>query len=148
MKQTKQIKQGPNVLSGNINLAMREMIRISEKLVYIAEDETHSLVRGDLMQFAVAQKEKEKLSSRYTKASEEFRGRIEDFKKADKALVQKLDTLQNEIKQKTECNNRMIDQIKQKSMANTKATLMTAQDLGQRLVPPTKNKTHVERQRA
>jgi len=148
MNQTKQIKQEPNVLSGNVNLAIREMIRISEKLVYIAEDETHSLVRGDLMQFAVAQREKEKLSSRYTKASEEFRGRIEDFKKADKNLITKLDSLQNSIKQKTECNNRMIDQIKQKSMANTKATLMTAQDLGQRHVPPTKGKTHTERQRA
>ncbi len=147
MKDTRHIKQEPNVLSSNVNLAMREMIRISERLVHLAEDETHALVRGDLMQFAVAQKEKEKLASRYAKASEEFRSRIEDFKKADKILINKLDTLQTDIRQKTECNNKMIDQIKKKSLANTKATLLTAQDLGQRLHIPQSPKNQ-ERQSA
>lgn len=148
MKDTQSLKKEPQVLSGNVNLAMREMIRISEKLVHIAEDETHSLVRGDMMHFAIAQREKEKLSSRYAKASEEFRSRLEDFKRADKTLINKLDFLQNEIRQKTECNNRMIDQIKQKSMANTKATLLTAQDLGQRLVLPQDTENNTEKQRA
>ncbi|MDH5722211.1 MAG: hypothetical protein OEY94_02680 [Alphaproteobacteria bacterium] len=148
MKDTQDLKKEPHVLSVNVNVAMREMIRISEKLVHIAEDETHSLVRGDMMHFAIAQREKEKLSSRYSKASEEFRARIEDFRKADKNLINKLDLLQHEIQKKTECNNRMIDQIKQKSMANTKATLMTAQDLGQRLISQPKNKIRAERKRA
>ena len=141
-----QQKQAPKVLSSNVNLAMREMIRISEKLVHLAEDETNALVRGDIMYFAMAQKNKEKLTSQYKNASEEFQTRIDDFKAADTLLINKLDSLQNEIRQKTECNNRMIDQIKKKSLANTKETLFTAQDLGQRLTVQDNNNAS-ERQR-
>lgn len=137
--QTTATRNQPNapeksVLDRNVNLALRELVTISRKLVSLAESETQALVCGDMLRFACVQQDKESLASRYAKASEEFRGRLEEFRASDRAQLMQLDRLQDELKLKTEGNNMMIASIKKRSSAKTQSTLFSVQELAQRAV--------------
>lgn len=121
------------ILVRDVDHALRELVRLSKKLVDFADQETQSLIKGDHLGFAMTQQEKEALAVQYTKASEEFRERLEDFRSADKGILKQLDQLQAELKDKTENNNVLIDQIKARATANTQSTLFTAQEMGQRV---------------
>ncbi len=134
MRQTqqKQDTQGKSVLPDDPNHALRELIRLTTALRDMAEQETQHLVTNDMLQFAFTQQDKEKIAVRYQEASQEFRRRIEEFRGADKGLIQKLEALQTELKEKSESNNLIVGRIRQKATANTKATLFTAQEIGQR----------------
>ena len=129
----KQQNKGNKILAADANAALRELVRISRKLVNFIDQETQSLVTNDHMRFAFTQQDKERLAERYSKASEEFRTRLEDFRSADKSILMQLDKIQGELRDKTENNNVLIDQIKKRASANTKATLFTVQELGQRV---------------
>lgn len=120
------------ILDRNVNLALRELVTISKKLVNLAESETQALVCGDLLRFACVQQDKESLAVRYARASEEFRGRLEEFRSADKALLNQLSKLQDQLQQKTSDNNVMIKNIKKRSQAKTESTLFSVQELAQR----------------
>lgn len=120
------------ILDRNVNLALRELVAISKKLVTLAESETQALVCGDMLRFACVQQDKESLAVRYAKASEEFRSRLEEFRSADKALLNQLSKLQDDLKQKTNDNNVMIQSIKKRSQAKTQSTLFSVQELAQR----------------
>ena len=122
-----------NILGSDANGALRELVRLSKKLVDFADQETQSLVTSDHMSFAITQQDKERLAKRYASASEEFRTRLEDFRGADKSILSQLDKVQIELKEKTQNNNVLIEQIKKRASANTKATLFTVQELGQRV---------------
>lgn len=134
MRQTQQQQntQVKSVLPDDPNHALRELIRLTTALRDMSEQETQYLVTNDMLQFAFTQQDKEKIAARYQQASLEFRRRIEEFRGADKGLIQKLEALQNELKDKSESNNVIVGRIRQKATANTKATLFTAQEIGQR----------------
>lgn len=135
MKQTEK-KTKETVLSADVNVAMRELVRLSKRLVEFTDQETQNLITQDYMGFAFSLQEKENLAQRYTKASEEFRARLDEFKTADNGLVLQLNKLQNELKEKAENNNRMIDQLQKQARTNTTETLFAAQELGQRVTFP------------
>ncbi len=122
-----------NILPRDVNAALRELVRISKNLIEFADRETQALVTGDYMGFAFIGQDKESLAQRYMFASEEFRARLEDFRSADKPLLVQLNKLQAELKEKAESNNLLIGQMKDRALANTKSTLFTAQELGQRV---------------
>tara|TARA_R110001592_G_scaffold27763_13_gene102751 strand:+ start:37498 stop:37956 length:459 start_codon:yes stop_codon:yes gene_type:complete len=128
-----QQKQPKSILAKDVNQAVRQLIAISQDLIRFADTEAQALVTLDHMKFAFAQRDKELMSEHYALASEEFRERLGAFRMADKNLIAHLNTLQNELKEKTEHNNVMIDQIKTKAAANTQATLFTVQQMGQRV---------------
>ncbi len=128
-----QEKQADYILANDVNQAVRQLISLSKDLIKLADDEAQALVTLDHMKFALAQSDKEKIAERYAKASEEFRNRLGAFRLADKSMIAQLNALQNELKEKTEHNNVMIDQIKKRTSANTQATLFTAQQMGQRV---------------
>jgi len=128
-----QEKQADYILANDVNQAVRQLISLSKDLIRLADDEAQALVTLDHMKFALAQSDKEKIAERYAKASEEFRNRLGAFRMADKNMIAQLNALQNELKEKTEHNNVMIDQIKKRTSANTQATLFTAQQMGQRV---------------
>ncbi len=123
----------PSILGADVNHALQELIRLSKKLVDFADQETKSLVTRDAMLFAFTQKDKEILAERYAQASEEFRSRLDDFRRADRGLLMKLERLQEELRQKTHDNNMAIEQVKEKVSASTQATLFSAQEMGQRV---------------
>lgn len=125
-----------NVLSNNINESLQTMVRLSRQLIDFANQESQCLITNDLLRFGYLQKDKNALATRYAKASEEFRSRLDDFRKSDKALLMQLDRLQAELKEKTQGNNIMIEQIKTRASANTQSTLFTVQEMGQRITMP------------
>lgn len=131
--QTTQPQSSDNLLNADVNSSLLVLINLSKKLLDFADREAMALAKGDHLAFAYTQRDKETLAQRYVKASEEFRSRIEEFRRADKSLIQRLDLLQGELKDKTQNNNMAIGQIKERSLANTKATLFSAQEMGQRL---------------
>lgn len=133
-----------NILPKDVNQAVRVLITISKNLLDLADEEAQSLITLDHMRFAYAQREKESLSQRYTQASEEFRGRLGAFRMADKNLIGHLNALQNELRDKTENNNILIEQIKNRAAANTHSSLFTAQEMGQRVTFHDEQQTQAE----
>lgn len=120
------------VLNADTTVALKELVSLTRELVSFAEQEAHALVMGDMMRFALAQQDKEKLAQLYTKASAEFRGRASEFKGCNSALLMQLEGLQKQLKEKTLETNLLVDQIRRRTSANTRATLFTAQEMGQR----------------
>lgn len=123
-----------DILDRDVNRALRELVRLSKKLVEFADQETQALVMNDHITFAFTQRDKERLAVQYAQASEEFRSRLDEFRHADKSVLMQLDRLQTQLKEKTANNNDMIEQIKKRASANTQSTLFAAQELGQRVV--------------
>ncbi len=133
MNRLTQKQKNNSLLGRDPNTALRELVNLSKKLIELADQETQSLVMNDHMKFAFTGQDKEVLAGQYMKASEEFRSRLEDFRNADKAIIAQLNKLQAELKDKTLSNNILIEQIKNRAAANTKSTLFTVQELGQRV---------------
>ncbi len=129
-------KQSTKVLGKDVNQALRELVRLNKRLIDFADQETQSLVTSDHMRFAFTQQDKESLARQYMQASEEFRTRLDDFRHADKSILMQLEKLQTELKEKTQNNNVLINQIKTRAAANTQSTLFTVQELGQRVRLP------------
>ncbi|MCK5375251.1 MAG: hypothetical protein KAJ40_08200 [Alphaproteobacteria bacterium] len=120
-----------DVLPHNVDRAVEMLIAMSRDLLYLAHEEAQSLVNLDHKRFAYAQREKESLSQRYAQASEEFRGRLGAFRMADRGLIADLNAIQTELKDLTENNNNMIEDIKHRTNATTQSVLFTAQEMGQ-----------------
>lgn len=118
-------------LPANATAAIQRLIQVSQKLVDLSERETQALLQRDMLTFAILQDEKESIASQYTRASEEFRARLEDFRNVEKPLLNRLETLQKNLAEKTQGNNVMVAQIKQRAEAGTQKTLLMAQEFGQ-----------------
>ncbi len=126
-------QENKKILPRDVNAALRELVRLSKKLVEFTDRETQALVVNDHLSFAFIGQDKESLAERYMQASEEFRIRLEEFRGADKSLLAQLNQYQEELKEKTQSNNIIIGQLKDRAAANTKTTLFTVQELGQRV---------------
>lgn len=120
-----------NILGTQPNLAMQEMIKISRKLVSLAEQETQKLVQNDLLGFAILQDEKNSMAQRYMQASKEFRTRINEFRSVDQNLLENLNGLQKDLAEKTQANNTIVKRMREQARASTQQTLFTAQELAQ-----------------
>ncbi len=127
-------KENKRHLSQDVNEALRQLVHISKRLVEFTDQETQSLVKQDHMNFALVQRDKERLADRYARACAEFQERLEEFRAADKGLILQLDGMQNTLREKTENNNSMIAQIKKRAQANTQSTLFSVQEMGQRAI--------------
>jgi hypothetical protein len=125
-------KQEQGFLPRNVDRAVEVLIALSQDMLHLTYEEHESLITLDHMRFAYAQREKDSLSQRYSQASEEFRGRLGAFRMADRALIADLNGLQTEIKNITERNNLLIDDIKRQTQATTQSSLFIAQEMGQR----------------
>lgn len=113
-------------------IAVHKMIKFSKALVEMAERESQALVQNDMLTFAILQDEKEKLGAQYTAASEEFRQRLEAFRRVDRALLMRLEQLQRALGEKSHANNMIVEQIRKRSETNTQQTLLQAQEIAQR----------------
>ena len=111
--------------------AAQRLVKISQALLDLSERETSALVQNDLVTFAILQDEKELLAGQYTKASEEFRSRIEDFRKVDRLILTRLESIQKSLTEKTHSNSAIVTQMQQRAEKNTQKTLILAQELGQ-----------------
>ena len=119
-------------LPENAAQAIQRLTKISQALLDLSERETQALVQNDMFTFSILQDEKELLASQYTKASEEFRSRLEEFRKIDRNLLGRLENIQKKLAEKTQGNNIIVTQMRQRAEKNTHKTLITAQELGQK----------------
>ncbi|MBK9561637.1 MAG: hypothetical protein IPO54_00605 [Micavibrio sp.] len=118
-------------LPANATAAIQRLIQVSQKLVDLSERETQALLQRDMLTFAILEDEKESIANQYTQASEEFRARLEDFRNVEKPLLNRLELLQKNLAEKTQGNNVMVAQIKQRAETGTQKTLLMAQEYGQ-----------------
>lgn len=120
-----------SLLPSDTAQALKFLIMISEKLIAIAEKETQVLIQNDMMAFSIIQDEKDALSVRYARASEEFRERLEEFRNADETLIAQLEKLQNQLGEITHSNKEIVSQMFLRSKKNVNESLITAQELAQ-----------------
>lgn len=108
--------------------ALNNLCKLSQSLLDLAEQESQALIQQDMLAFAILQDEKEALSLRYLDASEDFRNRINVFRRVDRAMLDRLEHLQSRLQTRTNDNNALINQIKQKAEHFVSHGLMTAQE--------------------
>ncbi len=118
-------------LPANATMAIQRLIQVSQKLLNLSERETQALLQRDMLAFAILQDEKESISRDYTKASEEFRARLEDFRNVEKNLLNRLEGLQKTLAEKTQGNNVIVLQMQKQAETYTQKTLLAAQEFGQ-----------------
>lgn len=100
------------ILPENPTDAVKFVTKIAQQLMHVMEQEGRALTMQDGVSFTAAQEDKTRLSKQYHMASEEFKQRIMDFRGVDKALLDKLDATQRELKAKTEENSAVLDRMK------------------------------------
>lgn len=120
-----------NFLAAEPEMAVRQLIALTKNLLDHSEQETGALVRGDIILLAALQDEKEKIASRYTRASSEFRRRIEEFRSIDRALLDQLEAAQRNLSTKTAENNALISNTRRTPRMTNAHTLFSAQEIGQ-----------------
>jgi len=126
-------KKEKNTLPANPVAAIRELIKLTRNLIKHAEKEEHALAKNDFILLAAAQEDKEQMAWKYAAASEEFRARIEEFRGADRKLLDELEKQQNELSERSTRNSKMIEQMYNRARTNTQKTLLAAQEIGQKI---------------
>ncbi len=109
--------------------ALQGLVRLSQSLLTIAEKETQALLLNDMLAFSILQYEKEKLAGEYAKASAEFRNRLEEFRNADRALLDRLERLQKQLAEKASGNNMLVEQAHQRAQLNARNGIKTINEL-------------------
>ena len=80
--------------------AVKLITKTVEELLEVMEQESLAMMTKDGVSFTAAQDQKQRISERYEKMTEEFKQRIMDFRVVDKALLDKLDALQRQLADK------------------------------------------------
>ena len=119
------------ILPQDPNQCIQRLTKISQALMDLAERESQALVINDMMSFSILQDEKDMLASQYMKASEEFRERVQEFRRVDRSLLDRLEKLQTKLGEKTHSNNALVSQMRKRAQTKTQKTLLTVQEMGQ-----------------
>lgn len=120
-----------NILPADKTQALNLLIRITQNMIHLAEKESQTLVQNDLLSFAIMQDEKALMAEHYVRVSEEFRTKINSYRGADKALLNRLEAAQKQLHEITSNNNIVVNGIYNRSRANTQSALLAAQEFGQ-----------------
>lgn len=111
--------QGP-VLPEGPQEAVQRMIKITEQLNQILDREAMALATQDTIMFSALQEEKHKISQEYKMAADEFTARVQSFRGVNKALLERMDKIQEELHSKAEASQRImrsiIDGFKQRTV--------------------------------
>lgn len=102
------------ILSKDPRQAVEEMVTITEELVARIEIETSAVAGNDGTTFTMNEMNKEHVADLYGKAAQEFHTRINEFKKVDKALIEKLDAAQKSLGQSTKNNLKLLEKLQDK----------------------------------
>jgi hypothetical protein len=121
--------------------AVQHLIRVSQSLLMLAEKETQALLTNDMLAFSIIQYEKEKLAADYAKSSENFRGRLEEFRNMEPNLLARLEKLQRDLAEKASGNNLLVDRIRKRVFANAQKGLQAAQNARVRFAEDSQVKT-------
>ncbi len=111
--------------------AVLTVIKVTQSLLNLAERETQALLQNDALHLGIMHSEKEKLSERYAATAKEFRNRLNDFRRIDRGLLDKLEKAQVALAAKMSENRELIKQMYLRAQSNTQSTLFNAQEIGQ-----------------
>lgn len=90
---------------------VNKICSITQNLIDLAEQESQALIMQDPTRFMILQDEKEDLSIRYVKASQEFHSNLDALRSLNVAHIDRLTALQQDLKARTDDNNALIKQI-------------------------------------
>lgn len=109
------------------------LINKSRSLLQMARDEADFLTRHDLSGFTALQHDKRDLSQRYSDACEAFHARVEEYRGISPALLDRLETLQQQIGETARKNNAAMQALiaAHNDIGGGCATLIAAQEIGQ-----------------
>jgi hypothetical protein len=96
--------QNIKILPLDAEESVRIMIDITERLCELMDDERYSVAVTDGNMFVAANEEKKKLADLYEQAAGEFRKRLNEFRTVDKDLLDRLDQIQQKLKELTQSN--------------------------------------------
>lgn len=105
-----------NILSKDPRQAVQEMLTITEELVARMEIETNAVASNDGTTFTMNEMNKEHVADLYTKAANEFRARLDEFRQVDKNLLGKLDAAQKSLGQSTKNNINLLEKLQSKEV--------------------------------
>ena len=131
MTQAQSTNKAENLLPADQSMALKTMIAATQDLINFTEHESQALAKNEMMDFAVMQNEKTLLTERYVQLSKEFRNRLEDFRGADRALLDQLEAVQKSLGENSRHNNKIIDQIQVGARKKTNGVLFNANKLGE-----------------
>lgn len=118
------------LLPAQPDAALQQLCKLSQTLLDLAERESQALIHRDMLAFAILQDEKEALSHNYLGASKEFRRRLNEFRRVPKSALARLESLQNELGERTDDNNALINQIKDQAEHKARQSILLAQEYG------------------
>lgn len=121
-----------NLLPTDPVQAVKALIKLSERMVALSERETQVLVQNDLATFSILQNEKETATTRYTRASAEFRKRLREFKGTDQAALNQLENLQRRLGEIAQSNSDIVERMFKRASKKTHESLLTVQELAQK----------------
>lgn len=106
-------EENKKVLNDNPRQAVEEMITITEELIARMEIETNAVASNDGTTFTMNEENKEFVANVYEKAAAEFHNRLHDFEQVDKALIEKLSSAQDSLKQTTGNNLNLLKKFQE-----------------------------------
>ncbi len=131
MTQSSKTAVKANILPADKSGALNTLIRITKNLNALADREAMALAQNDLLSFSILQDEKEIVAQQYSRASGEFRINLNNYRGADVGLLDRLESLQKELGEKTKANNDTVAKIYERSKTKTQNALLAAQEIGQ-----------------
>ena len=102
-----------HILSKDPRQAMEEMLKITEELVARMEIETSAVATNDGTTFTMNEMNKEHVADLYTQAAHEFHERVEEFRKVDKGLIEKLEKAQKSLGQSAKNNLALLKKLQE-----------------------------------
>ena len=105
--------ENKQILANEPRQAVEEMITLTEELVARIEIESNAVATNDGTTFTTNEPSKEHVADLYSKAADEFHGRIHEFKGVDKALIAKLDAAQKSLGQTTKNNLKLLKKLQE-----------------------------------
>ncbi|NCO03086.1 MAG: hypothetical protein GW903_02710 [Alphaproteobacteria bacterium] len=99
------------ILADDPRQAVQDMLRITEELVARLEIETNALATNDGTTFTMNEMDKEHVAEVYHQAADEFHKRLPEFKRVEKALIDKLNAANASLKSSTKSNLRVLEKI-------------------------------------
>lgn len=119
------------VLPEDAAKALNMLNRLTLNLCSMADREATALAQNDMVAFSILQDEKALTSEQYVKACTEFRDNINAYRNSDPTLLDRLEKLQKDLAEKTQENNKAVEQMYERAKNRTQSSLLAAQEIGQ-----------------
>lgn len=103
--------QTQKILPQDPAASVRQIIKMVEQLIEVMEQESRALTMRDGVSFTALQDQKDDLAARYEMASAEFKSRLPEFRRTDRALLNRLEILQRDLAARTQENMDMMGRM-------------------------------------